>query len=58
MTFGELGCGLPRFAVEVVDGRVTVLLNKDFDEATEALAGEESEAEPRPGGPDLGCPQS
>ncbi len=60
VTFSELGCGLFRYPVEVIDGKVTVFLNEDFDEVAAALANANDETTPtttRPG-PDLGCPPS
>ncbi len=58
VTFSELGCGLFRYPAEVIDGKVTVFLNEDFDEVAEVLdSGEgESDAEPEEPGPDLSCP--
>ena len=59
VTFDELGCGLPRFPAEVIDGSVIVFLNENFDEVAAALAAEEgTEPVDVPAGADLGCSDS
>lgn len=56
IVFDELGCGLERYPVEVLDGEVEVFLNEDFDEVAATLA-ERSDVDDRPAGPDLSCPE-
>lgn len=57
VTFNELGCGLVRYPIEVIDNKVTVFLNEDFDEVAAALEDRNDSSE-RPAGPDLSCPES
>ena len=61
-TFNELGCGLVRYPVGVLDDKVVVFLNETEAEVVAALADPEAEAEadvggPAPTGPDLSCPE-
>ncbi len=57
IVFDELGCGLERYPVRVVDGELEVFLNEDFDEVAEAFGDDDgSSAEPDDAGPDLSCP--
>jgi hypothetical protein len=56
VTFNELGCGLVRFPVGVVDDKVIVFLNETEDEVAAALADPDAD-EPASSGPDLRCPE-
>ncbi|MEM7143435.1 MAG: hypothetical protein AAF548_20640 [Actinomycetota bacterium] len=58
VTFDELGCGLERFPVEVIDDKVIVFLNPVDETDTDEDGDAEEEAEPAPAGPDLSCPES
>jgi len=55
VTFNELGCGLPRVPVGVIDDKVIVFLNDTQEEVDGALADTEGDA---PVGPNLDCPDS
>jgi len=57
VSFNELGCGLLRFPVAVVDGKVIVFLNETQEEIDERLADSEVEDD-APSGPNLSCPES
>lgn len=54
VTFNALGCGLFRYPAEVIDGKITVFLNEDFDEVAAALGDDDT---PAAQGPDLRCPE-
>lgn len=57
VTFNELGCGLVRFPVGVVDGNVIVFLNETQDEVDARLAEEAGDDGTVADGPDLRCPE-
>jgi hypothetical protein len=54
-TFNDLGCGLTRFPVGVVDDKVIVFLNDSQEEVDAKFTDPDEDA---PVGPDLSCPQS
>ena len=56
VTFNELGCGLVRYPVGVIDDKLIVFLNETEDEVAEVLTEREAD-EPAPAGPDLSCPE-
>jgi hypothetical protein len=56
VTFNELGCGLDRLPVAVIDDKVIVFLNETQEEVDARLADPDAE-EPTPSGPNLGCPE-
>ncbi len=58
VTFNELGCGLPRLPLGVVDDKVIVFLNDTQEEADARVEAAASDDEPAPTGPDLSCPES
>jgi hypothetical protein len=55
VTFNELGCGLDRLPVAVLDDKVIVFLNETQEEVDARLADPDAE-EPVPEGPNLSCP--
>lgn len=55
VSFDELGCGLLRYPVEVIDEKVIVFLNETAEEVEAAVTGDGTD-EDRPAGPDLSCP--
>ena len=56
VTFNELGCGLVRYPVGVIDDKVIVFLNETEEEVAAALTDPDTD-EPAPTGPDLRCPE-
>lgn len=52
----ELGCGLERYPVGVIDDKVIVFLNETQEEVDATLAAQRDADEPVPEGPDLTCP--
>lgn len=58
VTFNELGCGLERLPVAVLDEKVVVFLNETQEEVDERLAADAADTdEAPPTGPDLSCPE-
>ena len=57
VTIDELGCGLQRFPVGVIDDKVIVFLNETQEEVDAALDANRDESDPAPVGPDLSCPE-
>lgn len=57
VTVDELGCGLQRFPVGVIDDKVIVFLNETQEEVDAALEASRDDSEPAPVGPDLSCPE-
>ncbi|MDW3220823.1 MAG: hypothetical protein R8F63_19645 [Acidimicrobiales bacterium] len=53
VTFDELGCGLVRYPVEVIDDKVIVFLNETAEEVAAAVG--DGDDDPAPEGPDLSC---
>ena len=56
LTFNELGCGLPRLPVAVIDDKVIVFLNETQEEVDDRLVDPDAD-EASPAGPDLSCPE-
>lgn len=56
VTFNELGCGLERLPVAVIDDKVIVFLNETQEEVDARLADPDAE-QPAPAGPNLSCPE-
>lgn len=56
VTFNELGCGLVRYPVGLIDDKLIVFLNETQEEVDALLADPDAE-EPPPAGLDLGCPE-
>lgn len=57
VTFNELGCGLVRYPVDVVDANVIVFLNETQEEVDARLAAEAEADHAVTEGPDLTCPE-
>ena len=55
VSFTDVGCGLFQYPAEIIDGKVIVFLNQDFDEVAEALS-DGDDPDQAPAGPDLNCP--
>ncbi len=55
ISFDELGCGLLRYPVEVIDDKVIVFLNENQDEVDAALAVDSNEVDASAEDPDLSC---
>ena len=57
LSFNELGCGLPRVPVAVIDDKVIVYLNDTQEEVDARLIELDPDGQ-APDGPDLSCPEA